>query len=309
MKRIVILLITLCCAAYAAAAQTSAEEYASRYSLLSSKLGPAGVGIETLLNKWEADFPQDKDMLTAKFLYYYTKAQSSSVQVLDQAKYLGTDPVISLKDSLGRDVRYFQVTEFDDEMFRQAVSALDKVIRISPDALELRMAKVSALTAYEKESPDMAAGELSALIDYNASSHPSWTYEGVALDSDAFCTLMQEYCYRMFKIGSPVSLEAFKKLSEKMSGYFPKNTDFINNLGTYYLVHRQDYKTALKYYNKVLKINSKDYSAIKNCLLAARKQKDVKLEKKYLPMLIAVTESENEKAAAQVRLDAIKNAK
>jgi len=307
MKRILTILLSLLPAL--ALAQTTAKEYADRYSLLVSKVGLSGLGIETLVNRWEADYPEDKDMLTAKFLYWYNKAQTTSVQVKDGPKYLGDDPVITLKDSLGRDVRYFQVTDFDDEMFGLAGQALDKSIRLSQNALELRLAKVSALMAYEKDSPDMAAKELSALIDYNASSHPSWTYEGAPVDNALFSDLIQEYCYRMYKISSPASMEAFRSLSEKMNGYYPKNTAFINNLGTYYLVHRQDPKTAHKYYAKVLKLDPKDYSAIKNCVLLARRQKDIKLEKKYLPMLVSVTTDETEKAAAQVRLDAIKNAK
>jgi len=37
----------------------------------------------------------------------------------------------------------------------------------------------------------------------------------------------------------------------------------------------------------------------------ARNSKDVKLEKKYLPMLIRVTPDETEKAASQARLSAL----
>ena len=49
-------------------------------------------------------------------------------------------------------------------------------------------------------------------------------------------------------------------------------------------------------YNKVLKKNPDDYATIKNCVLLARNDKNVKLEKKYLPMLIRVTPDETEKA-------------
>ena len=37
-------------AAVTLSAQTSAQDYLSRYALLVNKLGPAGVGIETLVN-------------------------------------------------------------------------------------------------------------------------------------------------------------------------------------------------------------------------------------------------------------------
>ena len=49
---------------------------------------------------------------------------------------------------------------------------------------------------------------------------------------------------------------------------------------------KQDYKTALKWYNKVLKVKSDDYNAIKNCITLARKQNNLKLEKKYLQMMV-----------------------
>ena len=47
-----------------------------------------------------------------------------------------------------------------------------------------------------------------------------------------------------------------------------------------------DFKTAHKYYGKVLKSNPDDYTAIQNGLLAARKQKNKKLEKKYQQALV-----------------------
>ena len=58
------------------AAQTTQEEFQKRYELLSGRLGPGGVGIETLINKWEAAFPDDCNMLEAKYSYYISKCTS-----------------------------------------------------------------------------------------------------------------------------------------------------------------------------------------------------------------------------------------
>ena len=86
---------------------------------------------------------------------------------------------------------------------------------------------------------------------------------------------------------------------------FPDNTGFLNNIGSYYLIAKNDYKTAYKYYNKVLKMHPDDQAAIKNGLLAARRQKNVKQEKKYLEMMVQYG-SERDRLMAESRLKAMK---
>ena len=44
--------MTLCCGL--ASAQTTKQEVVDKYNLLTGKLGLDGVGVETLLTKWEA---------------------------------------------------------------------------------------------------------------------------------------------------------------------------------------------------------------------------------------------------------------
>jgi Tfp pilus assembly protein PilF len=88
-----------------------------------------------------------------------------------------------------------------------------------------------------------------------------------------------------------------------MLKYDAKNPLFLSNIGTYYLIAKGDNKTARKYYDKVLKIDPANYTAIKNSVLMARKENNAKLEKKYLPMLVRYGADESEKAAAQARLN------
>lgn len=283
--------------------EKTSEEYKQRCNLLVGRLGITGVGIETIISHWEEDYPDDVDMLTAKFNYYFAKSQSSKVIEKNQKKFLGAKSTLTLKDSLGNPRSYFEEIFYDDSLFAIASQAIDKAIRLNPRSLELRFAKITSLMAYEKESPDMALSTLKSLIDYNYTVDHVWIYSNELVANDLFVGAVQEYCYSLFRINTPVSQEGFKEISEKMLKYNPDRTEFISNIGSYYLTVKNDTKSALKYYNKVLKYNPTDYAAIKNCVIIAKKNQDVKLEKKYLPMLANVSPDESEKVSARARLE------
>lgn len=285
-------------------AQTDSQRYEQRYDMLVSRVGADGIGVETVLNSWSQVDSTNAKMLLGKFTYYFTKAQSAQVVQKDSRKYLGMEPILTLKDSLGNDVFYFQENVFDDELYALAVKAADKAVAAWPDRLDLRFLKANAYIAYEKESPDMALAYLHRLVEENMARGSVWDYEGEKTDADFFADAMQEYCYSFYTIGSDSSYEAFLSLSQQMNKIFPDNTDFINNIGSYYLV-KKDYKTALKYYDKVLKKHQNDYTAAQNGMLAARRMKNLKLEKKYLT-LIAKYGPDTERVQAQARLDAMK---
>lgn len=303
MKKIIMFAAALLLSYTAVMAQTESERYEQRYEMLASRLGPAGVGIETVLDNWAKVDSTNARMLLGRFSYYFTKAQTSEIVTKPQKKYLGMDPLLTLKDSSGNDVYYFQQNVFDDELYGQAIKAADRAISFWPDRLDFRFMKANAYIAYEKESPDMALAFLTALVDENVRRKGAWEYEGTAADPDFFEDAMQEYCYSFYTIGSDAAREAFLTLSQKLSGLYPGNAGFMNNIGSYYLV-KHEYKTALKYYDKVLKKHPSDYTAIQNGLIAARRLKSEKLEKKYLTMMVKHG-PEKDKMTAQLRLDAL----
>lgn len=288
---------------FTAFAQTDSERYEQRYEMLVSKLGPAGIGVETVLNNWEKVDSTNAKMLLGKFSYLFTKAQSPQVVIKQSKKYLGMEPILSLKDSLGNDVYYYQENVFDDQLYGEAIKAADKAIALWPDRLDFRFMKANAYISYEKESPDMTLVYLQNLISENNTRKTPWDFDETKADSDFFEDAMQEYCFTFYSIGSPASYEAFLKLSQLLSKLYPENMGFVNNIGSYYLL-QQEYKTALKYYDKVLKKHPDDYTAAQNGLLASRKMKNIKQEKKYLELIVKYG-SDKDRMMAKGRLDAL----
>lgn len=281
------------------------KAYSERYDLLVSKLGFAGVGIETLLDNWTKVDPDNRKLLEAKYSYYLTKSSTSAVVQKYSKKYLGNQPLFTLKDSTGVDIGYFEETNYDDSLFAISVKFVDQAIARYPNDLSYRFAKAASLIGYEKESPDMALQLLLELVDdFYSSPSREWEYPDTKVDNEFFKGAMQEYCYTFFTIASVSSYEAFRTLAEKMLEYNPKEVIFLSDIGSYYFIALKEYKMALKYYSKVLKIKPDDNTAIRNCALLARKQNNVKMECKYLRML-AEYGDEHEKKAATLRLESL----
>lgn len=293
--------MTLC---IAAGSQT--DEYLRKYNNIVSKLGPAGVGVETLLDNWEAADSADARVHVARFEFWLTKSRTEEVVKKEDRKYLGMNPLLSLKDSTGVDIYYYQEAFFDDELYGNAMKSIDKAIALEPDNLGYRLLKANAYISYEKGSPDMALIYLGNLAD--SSQRNKWKYEGKTVDDDFLSDVMQEYCYTFYSIGTPAAMEAFRSLSLKMSLLYPENPEFQNNIGAYYLVGKDDSKKALKQYMKVLKKFPSDYTAVKNCAIISRRDKNVKQEIKYLHML-AECAPENEREAAKARITALEAVK
>ena len=104
MNRVITVLLSMLMAV-SAMAQT-ADRYRQRYELLVSQFGPAGVGVETVLDNWAKVDSTSADFLFARFSYYFTKAQTTEVISRPEKKYLGMDPMLTLKDSTGTEVNY-----------------------------------------------------------------------------------------------------------------------------------------------------------------------------------------------------------
>ena len=272
MKKLMILIAALAACA-AAAAQTTPEEFQTRYERLVRNLGYDGVGIETLLDRWEEAFPESTEVPVARFNYWFHKAQHSEVVPKgSQRKFLGNAPTVSLKDADGNDVNYFEEIFYDEEAFGEAMRVVDTQIAAHPDELRWQYIKITALLAYEKEFPDMAAAELKAMIERNAKSHPAWTLDGEPADEEIFLQGVSEYCASLFQIGSEDAYEYFHDISVRMNKLYPKNPVFLDNIGSWWRTAKKDDKQAAKYYQKALKLDPDDYAATQNLRIIERKK-------------------------------------
>ena len=73
MKRLLSFLAALALTLPLLSQTISQEDYLRRYNNLVSRVGADGVGVETLLDKCAADYPEDISQLVARFSLWFTK--------------------------------------------------------------------------------------------------------------------------------------------------------------------------------------------------------------------------------------------
>lgn len=268
MKKIFIL-VAMVSACLAASAQTTSEEFAAKYLRQVGMVGEAGVGVETIIDRWQEAFPDDLDAKVARVNYLISKSKTTAmVPKPGRTRYLGNKPTLTLKDSLGVDVNYFEEAAFEEEYFSQALTQLDEYMAADPDEARFRCVKINTLREYEKEDLTLSEVELNKLIDDRTKG---LKFNGEPLPEEEVVGIIQEFLGSFYAVGSASAYETFLRLSQKMNKLYPKKTDFIDNIGSYYLVAADNPKKAISYYKKALKINPEDVVALRNTKLANRK--------------------------------------
>lgn len=257
-------------------AQSAGDDYLAKYQRQIRNAGVAGVGVQTIVDNWIAACPDDARAYEARFNYCFAKSRSTEIQPKNSERYLGQKPVLTLKDSTGRDVNYFQEDVFVDSLFASCLTSIDKALSLQPLELRYHFDKITAMLSYEKDCPDLSYELVNSLIDsFVKNKGADWTLDNEALPEDrdeVFCQCIGEFCYTFFQVGSPSSYRYFLALSEKMNKFYPKNPVFLDNIGSYWQVAEKNDKKALKYYKKALKLDPQDYAALNNIRLINRRK-------------------------------------
>ncbi len=257
-------------------AQSVGDDYLAKYQRQIRNAGVAGVGVQTIVDNWIAACPDDARAYEARFNYCFAKSRSTEIQPKNSERYLGQKPVLTLKDSTGRDVNYFQEDVFVDSLFASCLTSIDKALSLQPLELRYHFDKITAMLSYEKDCPDLSYELVNSLIDsFVKNKGADWTLDNEALPEDrdeVFCQCIGEFCYTFFQVGSPSSYRYFLALSEKMNKLYPKNPVFLDNIGSYWQVAEKNDKKALKYYKKALKLDPQDYAALNNIRLINRRK-------------------------------------
>lgn len=278
MKRKILAALTLSVIGLAAFAQTT-ENYLARYNALVSRVGFSGIGVETLLDKWESADPGDINQMVARFNYYLHKSSRDSVVVSTKARYLDMDPLFNAKDTSGVVKYYYNEKVYDPALFAKAISSIDKAIQFDNTRLDVYMMKVNTVISYEKETPDNSKDLILFMLGKYFADKDYWKFPDLVLTDDNFLEAVQDLCITYYNIGSPQAMLCFKAVSERVLKSRPKAVEFMNNMGAFYASYAKDDKKAMKYYSNALKLDPQNMVARQNVKLIQRRAAAAKAKK------------------------------
>lgn len=256
-KRFFTSIILLLAVLQPAVAQLTTEEYKEKYDRQVRAVGYAGLGVETILDRWESVYPEDTDMLEGRFFFDLTRARTTRMHRSPKPKYMGKKPLLALKDSTGAPVYFFEEEFYDDSLFLRAMGFLERAVALKPEEFQFRAHQINSLMGKEKEMPVLSVEELDALISYDHARHPQWTFRGEAAKENFFPSVVQEYCRLYFEIGSPASYAAFRRISERMYKLYPDHPEFLSNMASYWQVAENNPKKAQAVLKKVSRLKTK----------------------------------------------------
>lgn len=253
------------CAALSLSAQTT-ENFVRKYNSLVSRVGYTGVGVEYLLDSWERADSTDINYMLARFNYYMEKSQRDTVIVSRASRYIGMQPVMSLKDSSGRQVNYFNEVLYDERYYNRAMHMLDRAIVKNNARLDLYCTKAETMIAHDKYSAEASSAFILKMIERHYKARTKWEHPGMsaAPDNKTFEDIILSYCFDYYRIGGNSCMEAFNNVSTAMLKNKASDSAFTDNVGTYLFLVKKDYKKAAKMYSAALKKNPEDEVAKKN---------------------------------------------
>lgn len=217
--------------------------------------------IETL-QKWEKAKPNDAELYTSYYNYYFKKSRK---EILSLSTLAPNGEALILKDSLNQTAGYLGSTEsYDDTDLNNAFLKIDKGISLFPDRLDMRFGKIYGLGKIE----DWAkfTSEIIATVERSQKNNNNWTWTNNAKKEDGklfMLSSIQSYQLQLYNTERDDLLPNMQEIALAILKYYPDHVESLSNLSiTYYIAG--DFKKGLEALLKAEKIDPKDTIVLSN---------------------------------------------
>lgn len=258
-----------------------------------------------LLKKWRLESPNDSELYTSLFNYYFQKSKNEVLLLASGTPPKGKDYLV-LKDSTDQIAGYVSnKIDYEKSNLKAAFESINEGIKLYPNRLDMRFGKIFVLGQIKdwKSFTD----EIIKTVEHSSKNSNNWTWTLNKQKKDGKDFLLgslQNYQMQLYNTMNDELLKNMRDIAQSVLKYYPNHIESLSNSSITYLVEKQ-YKKALVPLKKAEKINPKDFIVLNNIAYCYKEMKNRELAIEYYEKVIKYG---NESAVGQAKIE-IKNLK
>ncbi|MBO9151607.1 tetratricopeptide repeat protein [Chitinophaga sp. GCM10012297] len=218
--------------------------------------------LKTLLANWERTAPNDPELYTSAFNFYFS---GSRREMLSLQKNAPKEEGLRVTDNSGKTVAFLTSgADYDADKLARAFGYINTGIAKFPDRLDMRFGKCfvfGQIADYENFTK-----EIIATVDRSVVNKNNWRWtENKPPDQpeELLLSSIQSYLAQLYNTENDDLLDNMIRIGEATLKHYPGNVEILTTTSTAFLL-KKNYDKALGYLQRAEKLNPKDGIVLNN---------------------------------------------
>jgi tetratricopeptide (TPR) repeat protein len=226
------------------------------------------------LRQWEKESPNDAELYTSYFNYYFNLAKHEVIAIEEEPNSAES---LQFADTLGNVKGYINnKIEYKDQYINKGFEYINKGIEKHPTRLDMRFGKVHVYS--KMKYWDDYTKTIINTIDYAEKINYQWKWtDNKVLErpTEFFLGTVQDYTIQLYNQQDDKLIPLMQSLALKVLDYHPNNVKNLSNLSITYLLEGKT-NQGLDALLKAEKVAPTDFTVLSNIAYAYRLKGDLK---------------------------------
>lgn len=242
-----------------------------------------------LLTKWESEDPENPELYTSYFNYYFLKSRQEFISAsVNQPK----GESLQLQDSTGQVAGFLgSVIVYHPEFLQKALDKIDKGIEMYPNRLDMRFGKIYALG--QADDWENFTNEIVRTIQYSKENNNEWTWtynEQQENGKEILLGAIQDYQLHLYETENDDLLKNMRTIAEEILRIFPDHIESLANISITYLL-TGEYDKGIETLLEAEKIDPNDGVVLSNIAYGYKMKGDIDNSIKYYEKMLQLEDT------------------
>lgn len=257
-----------------------------------------------LLTKWESENPNNPELFTSYFNYYFLKSKQEIISLsTNQPK----GESFQLLDSTGQ-IAGFLGSEiiYNPEILQKGLDKIDQGIEMYPNRLDMRFGKI--YTFGQIEDWESFTNEIVKTIQYSKKNDNEWIWtfnEKIENGKEVLLSAIQDYQLNLFETENDDLLVNMRVIAEEVLKIYPDHIESLSNISITYLL-TGEYDKGIEALLKAEKIDPKDGVILSNIAHGYKLKGDIENSIKYYEKMLKL-DNQRQVEFAKEQIEALRN--